>query len=162
MLPGPRLVLFFFFSSRRRHTRWPRDWSSDVCSSDLLEDDAVVAVETGAARRLPVHRHVAGRRLDDVADDAQQGRLAAARGADQRHEVAARDVELDVLQGCHARAPEGLREIADRDDGLGVHATCSGARRTTSFSTTTTLRKKKMPRQAAITFVAQRFSGWRT
>src|SRR5207253_6217633 len=26
----------FFFSSRRRHTRWPRDWSSDVCSSDLI------------------------------------------------------------------------------------------------------------------------------
>src|SRR5207302_7268559 len=30
---------FFFFSSRRRHTRFSRDWSSDVCSSDLLEDD---------------------------------------------------------------------------------------------------------------------------
>src|SRR5207253_1380596 len=28
-------VSLFFFSSRRRHTRWPRDWSSDVCSSDL-------------------------------------------------------------------------------------------------------------------------------
>src|SRR5699024_11326244 len=28
-------VLFFFFSSRRRHTRSKRDWSSDVCSSDL-------------------------------------------------------------------------------------------------------------------------------
>src|SRR6266542_6194918 len=28
-------VLFFFFSSRRRHTRCYRDWSSDVCSSDL-------------------------------------------------------------------------------------------------------------------------------
>src|SRR5690606_39756138 len=27
---------FFFFSSRRRHTRFSRDWSSDVCSSDLL------------------------------------------------------------------------------------------------------------------------------
>src|SRR5258707_1260370 len=26
----------FFFSSRRRHTRYWRDWSSDVCSSDLL------------------------------------------------------------------------------------------------------------------------------
>src|SRR5215510_15161750 len=26
-----------FFSSRRRHTRWPDDWSSDVCSSDLLD-----------------------------------------------------------------------------------------------------------------------------
>src|SRR6266498_3968675 len=28
--------LFFFFSSRRRHTRCGRDWSSDVCSSDLV------------------------------------------------------------------------------------------------------------------------------
>src|SRR5439155_2683764 len=28
-----------FFSSRRRHTRWPRDWSSDVCSSDLALPD---------------------------------------------------------------------------------------------------------------------------
>src|SRR2546422_8454958 len=28
--------VFFFFSSRRRHTRCSRDWSSDVCSSDLL------------------------------------------------------------------------------------------------------------------------------
>src|SRR2546429_9904228 len=28
---------FFFFSSRRRHTRCSRDWSSDVCSSDLVE-----------------------------------------------------------------------------------------------------------------------------
>src|SRR3712207_7016959 len=27
---------FFFFSSRRRHTRYWRDWSSDVCSSDLI------------------------------------------------------------------------------------------------------------------------------
>src|SRR5690606_40177906 len=27
----------FFFSSRRRHTRFSRDWSSDVCSSDLVE-----------------------------------------------------------------------------------------------------------------------------
>src|SRR5437868_12116825 len=30
---------FFFFSSRRRHTRSKRDWSSDVCSSDLLVDE---------------------------------------------------------------------------------------------------------------------------
>src|SRR2546422_8144979 len=29
--------IFFFFSSRRRHTRCSRDWSSDVCSSDLQE-----------------------------------------------------------------------------------------------------------------------------
>src|SRR2546422_11139130 len=30
--------LFFFFSSRRRHTRCSRDWSSDVCSSDLCRE----------------------------------------------------------------------------------------------------------------------------
>src|SRR3712207_49821 len=30
-------IFFFFFSSRRRHTRYWRDWSSDVCSSDLHE-----------------------------------------------------------------------------------------------------------------------------
>src|SRR5258707_2979314 len=40
-------MLFFFFSSRRRHTRYWRDWSSDVCSSDLggntLLPDALVA-----------------------------------------------------------------------------------------------------------------------
>src|SRR4051794_35785686 len=30
------MKFFFFFSSRRRHTRWTGDWSSDVCSSDLF------------------------------------------------------------------------------------------------------------------------------
>src|SRR5438309_6717571 len=29
-------MVVFFFSSRRRHTRWNCDWSSDVCSSDLI------------------------------------------------------------------------------------------------------------------------------
>src|SRR5437868_12828803 len=32
------LFFFFFFSSRRRHTRSKRDWSSDVCSSDLVRE----------------------------------------------------------------------------------------------------------------------------
>src|SRR2546427_567018 len=32
-------VIFFFFSSRRRHTRFDCDWSSDVCSSDLIEGE---------------------------------------------------------------------------------------------------------------------------
>src|SRR5438105_6472018 len=32
------ILFFFFFSSRRRHTRSTRDWSSDVCSSDLGYD----------------------------------------------------------------------------------------------------------------------------
>src|SRR5205807_7320322 len=37
---GELLKVFFFFSSRRRHTRLQGDWSSDVCSSDLVRKAA--------------------------------------------------------------------------------------------------------------------------
>src|SRR6266568_7267456 len=40
--------LFFFFSSRRRHTRWNCDWSSDVCSSDLGAFDAALELLAAA------------------------------------------------------------------------------------------------------------------
>src|SRR5437762_8167658 len=46
----------FFFSSRRRHTRYIGDWSSDVCSSDLVE---------------PARRDVA---LEDVAEADEEAR----------------------------------------------------------------------------------------
>src|SRR5438132_6464682 len=39
------VFFFFFFSSRRRHTRSLCDWSSDVCSSDLLVDDPGATIE---------------------------------------------------------------------------------------------------------------------
>src|SRR6266498_743318 len=44
------IIFVFFFSSRRRHTRCGRDWSSDVCSSDLhrLGEDGVGAGLPGA------------------------------------------------------------------------------------------------------------------
>src|SRR3712207_6334726 len=38
------VCFFFFFSSRRRHTRYWRDWSSDVCSSDLVVRQATLVV----------------------------------------------------------------------------------------------------------------------
>src|SRR2546429_2309827 len=38
------IFFFFFFSSRRRHTRCSRDWSSDVCSSDLVGDDGEITL----------------------------------------------------------------------------------------------------------------------
>src|SRR2546421_6845766 len=44
-------LFFFFFSSRRRHTRSDRDWSSDVCSSDLLFACSRVVVQKGGRRR---------------------------------------------------------------------------------------------------------------
>src|SRR5256884_2228063 len=50
--------MFFFFSSRRRHTRCSRDWSSDVCSSDLkiqqdyVDDPNINTVTAGALHGL--------------------------------------------------------------------------------------------------------------
>src|SRR5260370_14972293 len=41
---------FFFFSSRRRHTRFKCDWSSDVCSSDLSHAASFARVRQAAAR----------------------------------------------------------------------------------------------------------------
>src|SRR5256884_2994745 len=61
---------YFFFSSRRRHTRCSRDWSSDVCSSDLLRplayfaEDAVVVYPQAAGTPLSDY---ARRRVDEVA-----------------------------------------------------------------------------------------------
>src|SRR5258706_14131602 len=40
--------LVFFFSSRRRHTRLVSDWSSDVCSSDLVNPDIISAQVEGS------------------------------------------------------------------------------------------------------------------
>src|SRR2546430_17167998 len=42
----------FFFSSRRRHTRFDCDWSSDVCSSDLRKENTRLFVYFGAANYL--------------------------------------------------------------------------------------------------------------
>src|SRR2546422_2531557 len=49
-----RLSTFFFFSSRRRHTRCSRDWSSDVCSSDLGATTLAVALERAPLWLEPV------------------------------------------------------------------------------------------------------------
>src|SRR2546430_9027787 len=72
------VVLFFFFSSRRRHTRFDCDWSSDVCSSDLVleqrrdeqplaDEPPVVVLET--VRFIDcrgIHCPVCGRGWSDV------------------------------------------------------------------------------------------------
>src|SRR5690625_7262680 len=54
----------FFFSSRRRHTRWPRDWSSDVCSSDLEQREA----GTHKKHKSQLHRIVAAVTLALIAE----------------------------------------------------------------------------------------------
>src|SRR5688500_20360986 len=47
------MLAFFFFSSRRRHTRLQGDWSSDVCSSDLLVWSPKACNKDGDIREIP-------------------------------------------------------------------------------------------------------------
>src|SRR5699024_12047947 len=91
----------FFFSSRRRHTRSKRDWSSDVCSSDLTEraataggtTDDLAAAEASLSRVLRRQAELAER-----TDDPGRARdhLAAAREA-------ARSEERRVGKECKTR-----------------------------------------------------------
>src|SRR5690606_39502186 len=54
-----------FFSSRRRHTRFSRDWSSDVCSSDLAEVyDTAEEIAVKAEALLAPHRNDGSHRIE--------------------------------------------------------------------------------------------------
>src|SRR5947209_11278821 len=94
----------FFFSGRRRHTRYWRDWSSDVCSSDL--DALAVAAQLvlgaldggGEGGPVPVVRHDAQRRPFPRRARAQRGE----RPGGQRFRVE-RSEERRVGTGCRAR-----------------------------------------------------------
>src|SRR5437868_8440424 len=55
------MIFFFFFSSRRRHTRSKRDWSSDVCSSDLFERDRGRRASGVNGRRRRIRHRVQSR-----------------------------------------------------------------------------------------------------
>src|SRR2546430_6986223 len=65
-------TVFFFFSSRRRHTRFDCDWSSDVCSSDLLKrllsNASLEAARDELIRRLSVLGLISGEELTVVFD----------------------------------------------------------------------------------------------
>src|SRR6266542_5273406 len=92
-----KILCFFFFSSRRRHTRCYRDWSSDVCSSDL-RDVVGEVVDPEVAERL--------RLLRRAVDHRQLVESRNGRG-DRRHErLAEEGTQRDVLPGLHVtRAP---------------------------------------------------------
>src|SRR3989442_7433709 len=71
-------VVLFFFSSRRRHTRCGRDWSSDVCSSDLdlnLTDmeTCYKLVRADLMKRLPLRSNRFGFEVEITARLAQAG-----------------------------------------------------------------------------------------
>src|SRR3712207_7680345 len=66
--------MFFFFSSRRRHTRYWRDWSSDVCSSDLLRADPRLRIIQTLTRSHPAGWDGYTRRIDPAMLEEALGR----------------------------------------------------------------------------------------
>src|SRR5690606_40634134 len=78
----------FFFSSRRRHTRFSRDWSSDVCSSDLQ------------FVKQPVHLPLPVRPRRGIGRDAVQCVLI---GANLECELQQRSEERRVGKECRSR-----------------------------------------------------------
>src|SRR2546430_12262674 len=76
---GVHLLCIFFFSSRRRHTRFDCDWSSDVCSSDLRPDGIVCANDRTAGKLMHSLRLLKYRVPKDVRlvgiDDVEYAKL---------------------------------------------------------------------------------------
>src|SRR2546421_6710935 len=132
-------VFFFFFSSRRRHTRSDRDWSSDVCSSDLKRPlGPLVALDlrvdrigelaiVGEARQRIAHRqlpqpllhlralgHEGGERerhhRRDAHERLQQEERLVARRAHERTEPVQRPPDRDPRQHHDRARGLALRE----------------------------------------------------
>src|SRR5690625_6678023 len=102
---GHHYALWFFFSSRRRHTGWPRDWSSDVCSSDLSHqvqpvldshfDRAIEACDAGRLIELGPLTRLLARAAQQMADNAL----------------------WTVTRAVNSRVTEFVRELVDRGRG---------------------------------------------
>src|SRR5439155_8117420 len=75
--------------SRRRHTRWPRDWSSDVCSSDLVLRSShahalIRSIDSSEAEKLPgVVAVITGEEIRSVMNPITEAYDTAAMGAKQ-------------------------------------------------------------------------------
>src|SRR5438034_6119682 len=115
-------VFLFFFSSRRRHTRSLCDWSSDVCSSDLVSVGGVLGHELSAAglsdlfhisRMGPNPFHLAGQVLGITRGKVYPGALRCYPFSDasQAAEVGSPACLRGVPDAC-----AGLRQVAKSRD----------------------------------------------
>src|SRR5690625_6818385 len=96
------LLACFFFSSRRRHTRWPRDWSSDVCSSDLVGQLGMLHPE--------------------LTDGATENEAAEIAGHEQRRGV------FSAYASCNRTCEMGMSRATGREDRKSVVEGKSGER----------------------------------
>src|SRR5437660_10093176 len=105
-------MYLFFFSSRRRHTRWPRDWSSDVCSSDLFlqqivrrADNQLQVLSLGGALLFSIRIGVESALIEDPLRGGVQKRQKRVRHhlpvKPQMHAGDWRDI--DFVQICERR-----------------------------------------------------------
>src|SRR5437879_6736379 len=113
-------AIFFFFSSRRRHTRYIGDWSSDVCSSDLFTNDLAVGFRDGCAQAdgQVIRKVIAANR-----NSAAMAHHAAAK--DEQFRGAAADVQQAAAEIAFVLRETGFRgskwfenRIVDKNAGL--------------------------------------------
>src|SRR3712207_9126464 len=102
------IVFFFFFSSRRRHTRYWRDWSSDVCSSDLV-----------LLERL---RGVVGHGV--VAVDLVNGQVSADKTYVRALVLIV--VEIVIVRGRHDGVESSLGSLLSAGHAAPAHDGCAG------------------------------------
>src|SRR3712207_4810822 len=91
-------LVFFFFSSRRRHTRYWRDWSSDVCSSDLEYVEKVEGRFHPTALGTTVNDLLVAS-FDDLFNESYTARM---------------EEELDEIEEGKLRWTEALREFYEK------------------------------------------------
>src|SRR3712207_8048056 len=110
---------FIFFSSRRRHTRYWRDWSSDVCSSDLCSSRRTgrrpsrSLFSPGSSCRGPIDADL--RRLPVASAQPPRQIRQARRQILQVERIALDVVELDqVVRGPDDRSEEHTSELQSR------------------------------------------------
>src|SRR2546421_2629655 len=92
--------LFFFFSSRRRHTRSDRDWSSDVCSSDLVSTSFI---RLSPSMLLPVHAARAPSRIASCVAISTPNSEAGASPMNTSRGAPVRSEERRVGKECRSR-----------------------------------------------------------
>src|SRR6266511_16740 len=128
-------IFFFFFSSRRRHTRFSRDWSSDVCSSDLYaagELDRIAQLElTGECAHGLIDVTFADEDRVPVASQLAEQRECAERVIDAvlwpHHAEVADQVRLSLLQLGLRRGGAEARKIGRAPDYEDVVGTLSSS-----------------------------------
>src|SRR5690554_1621532 len=115
---------FFFFSSRRRHTRCGRDWSSDVCSSDL-ERAARLRDRLATVRKAIERQQMVAERNEDldvigIAEDeleaavqvffVRRGRVVGRKGfvVDKVEDLAPGELVGDILEELYDDPPLGV------------------------------------------------------